>query len=287
MDILAGDLRYALRMFRGSPGFAATAVVSLAVGIAAATGVFSIVNAALLNPFPFADINRIVRLNMTDKGKPRGLSVTARQLVAIQGSDVFDGAFAWNTYDMTLAREDFPETVRTQYFSANGLDVLGVPPLLGRVFNEANGPAGEPAGRVVVLTYRFWQRHFGARPEALGQTLYLNRESYTVIGVLPRQYFATGPEILVPLDLKFDPTFASVGDRAWPVEARLKRGVTPRMAEQRLQPLFDHFAKDAPRRFPKEVRPLVRRLVEEERAGTFVPTLFLIFAASMLLLLLA
>ena len=281
------DLRYALRAFRRSPVFAATAVVSLAVGIAAATGVFSFVNAALLNPFPFVDVNRIVNLEMNDKGQPRGLSVTARQLVALQDSGVFEGAFAWNTYDMTLAGEDFPETVRTQYLSANGLDVLGVPPLLGRVFNQADGPAGEQARRVVVLTYRFWQRHFGARPEALGQSLYLNRESYTVIGVLPRQYFASGPEILVPLDLTSDPTFASVGDRAWPVRARLNRGVTPRMAEQRLQPLFDQFAKDAPRRFPSEVRPLVQSLVEGERAARFVRTLVLIFAASMLLLLLA
>jgi hypothetical protein len=110
------DLRYALRTFRRSPGFAATAVVSLAVGIAAATGLFSIVNAALLHPFPFADINRIVTLGVIDKGKPRGLSVTARQLVALQASEVFDGAFAWNAYDMTLAGEDFPETVRTHYF---------------------------------------------------------------------------------------------------------------------------------------------------------------------------
>ena len=71
LDILAADLRYALRIFRRSPGSTATAVVSLAVGIAVATGLFSIVNAALLNPFPFADINRIVRLDMIDKGKPR------------------------------------------------------------------------------------------------------------------------------------------------------------------------------------------------------------------------
>src|SRR6478672_10051488 len=281
------DLRYALRTFHRSPGFAATSVVSLAIGIAAATGLFSVVNAALLNPFPFADINRIVRLDMNDKGKPRGLSVTARQLVALQHSEVFDGAFAWNTYDMTLTGEDFPETVRTQYFSATGLNVLGVPPLLGRVFNEADGPASEQARRVVVLTYRFWQRHFGGRPEAVGQTLYLNREPYTVIGVLPRQYFVASPDILVPLDLTFDPTLASVGARAWPVQARLKRGVTPRMAEQRLQPLFDQFAKEAPRRFPNEVHPLVRSLVEERRAADFVPTLLLIFAASMLLLLIA
>src|SRR3981189_1528186 len=100
LDILAVDLRYALRISRRSPGVAATAVVSLAVGIAAATGVFSIVNAALLNPFPFADINRIVRLDKNDKGKPRGLGLTARQLVALQHSEVFDGAFVSNTWEM-------------------------------------------------------------------------------------------------------------------------------------------------------------------------------------------
>src|SRR5215510_6701106 len=281
MDMLAVDLRTALRVFRRSPGFAATAVVSLAVGIAATTGLFSIVNAALLNPFPFADIDRVVTLEMIDKVKPRGLFVTARQLVALQHSEVLDGAFVSNTWEMTLTGQDLPEAVSTQYFSANGLNVLGVPPLLGRVFNEADGPAGEQPQRVVVLTYRFWQRRFGGRPEAVGQTLYLNREPYTVIGVLPRQYFYTGPEILVPIHLTFDPNFA------WGVQARLKRGVNPRMAEQRLQPLFDQFAKEAPQRFPKEMRPLVRSLVETQRAAGFVPTHLLIFAASLLLLLLA
>src|SRR5258707_407551 len=117
---------------------------------------------------------------------------------------------------------------RTQFFSANGLNVLGVPPLLGRVFNEADGPAGEQPQRVVVLTYRFWQRHFGGRPEAVGQTLYLNREPYTVIGVLPRQYFYTGPEILVPLHLTFDLNFP------WSIQARLQPGLNPPIARQRL-----------------------------------------------------
>jgi predicted permease len=273
------DLRYALRTFRRNPGFAATAVVSLAVGIATATGLFSIVNAALLHPFPFADIDRIVTLGMIDKGQPQRLLVTARQLVALQHSDVLDGAIAWNTWVRTLTGQ--AEAVSTQSFSANALNVLGVPPLLGRVFDEADGPAGEQPQRVVVLTYRFWQSHFGGRPEALGQTIYLNREPYTVIGVLPRQYFSAGPEILVPLDLTFDPNVA------WDVQARLKRGVTPRMAEQRLQPLFDQFAKEAPQRFPKEVRPLVRSLVQTRWAADFVPTLLLIFAAAMLQLLIA
>jgi hypothetical protein len=117
---VARDVRHAARGLWHSPGFSLAAIVSLAVGIAAATGLFSIVNAALLNPFPFADINRIVRLDMIDKGKPHGLFVTARQLVALQHSDVLEGAFASNNWEMTLTGQDLPETVPTQYFSANG-----------------------------------------------------------------------------------------------------------------------------------------------------------------------
>ena len=153
-DILAVDLRYALRTFRRSPGFTATAVVSLALGIAAATALFSIVNAALLNPYPFADSNRIVRLDQIDKGKPRGLSVTARQLVALQHSEVFDGAFALNTWEMTLTGQGLPEAVRTLYFSATGLNVLGVPPSsdesstrpTGRRASRPNGSSCSPIG---------------------------------------------------------------------------------------------------------------------------------------------
>jgi predicted permease len=275
------DVRYALRIFRRSPGFAATAVVSLAVGIAAATGLFSIVHAALLDPSPFTDSERLVRLGMLDKGKPRDLAVTGRQLVALQQSDVLDGAFVSTVWDMTLSGGDLPESVRTQSLSASGLNVLGVPPLLGRVFNEADGPAGEQPQRVAVLTSRFWQRHFGGRPEAVGQILRLNREPYTVIGVLPRRYYPTGPEIVVPLHVTFDPKVV------WGVQVRLKRDVTPGIAEQRLQPLFTQFASETPDRFPRDARPLVRSWAGTQWAAGYVPTLLLIFASSMLLLLLA
>src|SRR4030095_15597684 len=144
LEDLRRDLRYALRTFRRSPGFAATAVVSLAVGIAAATGVFSVVNAALLNPFPFADIDRIVTLDTIYQGKPRGGSVTVRELVALQQSDVLDGAFAQNGWPMTLTGRGVPEAVPTRHFSGDGLNVLGGPAFLGRVFNEADGRAGGP-----------------------------------------------------------------------------------------------------------------------------------------------
>ena len=149
LEDLRRDLRYALRTFRRSPGFAATAVVSLAVGIAAATGVFSVVNAALLNPFPFADINRIVRLDMNDKGRPRGLSVTARQLVALQGSDVFDGAFALNTYAHDVGGRGLPGDGAHPVFVSNRFERTrgSAPPRTSlQRGGRAGGRAG-PAGR--------------------------------------------------------------------------------------------------------------------------------------------
>jgi hypothetical protein len=154
LDDLGRDLRYALRTFRRSPGFAATAVVSLAVGIAAATGLFSIVNAALLNPFPFADSNRIVSLGMNNQGKPRGLALTVPELVALQQSDVLDGAFASNNWPMTLTGRGVPESVPTQELSADGLNVLGVSPSwdesstmrTGRRASSPNGSSCSPIG---------------------------------------------------------------------------------------------------------------------------------------------
>jgi len=229
--------------------------------IAAATGLFSIVNAALLNPFPFADINRIVRLDMIDKGKPRGLGVTARQLVALQHSDVLDGAFRLEHLGDDADRPGPPRSGAHPVFFSKRFERPRVPPLLGRVFTRRMGRrASSPSGSSCSPIGSGSDTSAGGLRQ-WGRRFYLNREPYTVIGVLSRQYFYTGPEILVPIHLTFDPNFA------WNVQARLKRGVNPRMAEQRLQPLFDQFAKEAPQRFPKGVRPLVRSLVETQRAA--------------------
>ena len=102
------DARYALRALGQKPTFAAMAVVSLAVGIAAATGLFSVVHAALLNPFPFADVDRIVGLDVVDKGTAQDGVVTGRQLVALQQSEVLDGALVSNTWDMHVYETSHP-----------------------------------------------------------------------------------------------------------------------------------------------------------------------------------
>jgi hypothetical protein len=148
LDVVAHDLRYALRAYRRSAGFTATAVLSLAVGIGAATGLFSVVYAVLLNPYPYADADRIVSLGMNDRGTLRIASLDARQFVALDRSQIFDGLFALDIWTMTLTSSDLPEAVATQYFSANGMGVLGIVPLIGRVFTPADGPPGEEPARV-------------------------------------------------------------------------------------------------------------------------------------------
>jgi predicted permease len=278
MGRLAQDLRFALRTMRSNPGVTAGTVFALALGIGATTALFSVVYSVILNPFPFGNAERIVNLGMLDKGTPRGLFLNTRQFVDLQKSDVLDGVIARDVWPMTLTGADIPEEVVTQYFSANALTVLGIVPLLGRVLTDADGPPGQLPQRVVVLTHRFWKTHFGARADVVGQTLQLNHVTYTVIGVLPQQYFPAGVEIIVPIHMTLDPSFA------WGIQARLQPGVDARMAEMRLQPIFEQFARESPERFPKDIRPQVRSLVEARRASDFVPTLFLIFAAAVLLL---
>src|SRR5262245_8874339 len=206
---------------------------------------FSVVYGLLLNPFPYA-ADRLVQIEMQTTAAPQPLAATARQWVELRQSEVLEDAIVLDGWPMTLTGADLPEAVPTQYYSANAFTMLGLRPLLGRLFTEADGPAGQVPQKVVVLTYRFWRRHFAGQPDAIGQTLRLNRDLYTVIGVLQPQYFDSGPEIIVPVHLTFDPNFS------WMVQARLKPGVSLRQAEDRLQPLVARFAQESPARFPKD-----------------------------------
>jgi putative ABC transport system permease protein len=282
LDDLWRDVMYAICSMRRHPGFACVAITTLALGIGVTTAVFSLLYAVVLNPFPLIDADRFVSIRLLDKSASRPVFLTARQFMELRRSVVLEDAVATDIWPMTLTGQDLPEAINTQYFSANGLTVLGMRPLLGRVFTEHDGPPGQEPQRVVVLTHRFWQRHFGGRPDAIGQILRLNRQPYTVVGVLRPEHYETGPDIVVPLDLTFD------ADHAWSVgNAKLEPGVDRTLAAARLQPLFEQFAKEAPLRFPRDFRVELRSMLETRRTASFVPTLGLIAAAAVLLMLLA
>lgn len=196
---LRHDLRYALRGLRASPGFTAVALVTLAMGIGASTTIFSVANAVLLQPFPYHEPDRIVRLYTTNpttetfsvsepdyldwRDRVRGLS----QLAAFTGGNV------------TLLGDGDPEQLSAVAATPSVFPLLGVRQQLGRVFRDEEAKEGAPA-RVVVLSNAFWQTRFGADPRAVGRTLNLSGTSYEIIGVMPPEFvFPGNPALWQPL----------------------------------------------------------------------------------------
>jgi len=269
------DLRYAARIFWKKPGFAIAAILPLAFGVGATTALFSVVYAVLLDPLPYTEPDRIIDNFFIDKtGAPRGMFLTTQQLMDLQKSDVIEDAIALDIWAMTLTGDDLPESVSTNYYSANGANFLGLTPVVGRVFTAADGPPNEEPSHVVVLTHSFWQSHFGGRADAVGQTIQLNREPYTIIGVVSPGFDSYLGDIVVPIHLKLDPTFA------WATQARLKRGITKEIAEARLTGLLERFKKEAPVRFSSELRVKLSTLVDQRRTSAVLPTLISLFAAT-------
>lgn len=280
MQVIA-DLRYASRQLLRNPTFALVSMLSLALGIGAATALFSVIYGVLLHPFPYKGADRMVSLRVTDRAGYNGftnyLLLSARQFQAIQKADVLDGAIATDNWDMSATGRDIPEAIHTGKLSANAFEYFGVPAILGREFTLADGPFGEEPWRVVVLSYRFWRSHFNADAAVLGKAFQLDRENYTIIGVAPPNFTWFHSDVYIPLRLMNDP------DRVSMTDARLKPGITPAAAQAFLQPLIEEFAKENPKHFPRAVRLQVASL----NAGTekrFQGTLMVLFAAVMLLL---
>jgi len=179
------DVRYSLRMIAKAPGYAAIAILTLALGIGANTTIFSWINSTLLNPVPgLASPSEVVSLTLSKPGD-NPFPFTYPDLEALRdGQQSFTGIAACNFAQMSLTGKGKPERVWGMVASANYFDVLGVRPILGRGFlpTEDEKPGGAP---VAVISYRFWQTHFGANPEIVGQTIEINQHPYTIVGVTP------------------------------------------------------------------------------------------------------
>jgi hypothetical protein len=179
IDDALSDIRYAVRTFRRNPGFAISAVLMLAVGIAASTGLFAVVDAVVLRPFPYVGAERIARVQLLpSSGLPQAAALTADEFIMLRQASTLDGAYIDESFIKTLAGIEFPESVWTEYYTGNALPLLGAEPVIGRVFTEADAPVGMPPRPVAVLTYRFWQRHFAGQASAIGQVLRLDGEPF-------------------------------------------------------------------------------------------------------------
>lgn len=237
------DLRYSLRMIAKAPGYAAIAILTLALGIGANTTIFSWINSTLLNPIPgLANPHEVVALALS-RPSENPFPFTYPDVVAMRdGQQSFVGITASGTAPMSLTGKGKPERIWGTLAAANYFTVLGVRLALGRGFvpAEDENPGGAP---VAVISYRLWQTHFAANPEMVGRTIEINQHSYTIVGVAPADFHGTQTglrtEIWVPITM-----VRQVMDRGdlihdhhyfWMYAlGRLKPGVAPQRAQEEL-----------------------------------------------------
>jgi predicted permease len=255
LQTLFQDLRYSLRQLINSPGFTLTAVISLALGIGATTAVFSVIYAALINPYPFTQADRIMRLTVRDKaGNGQWVSLSSPQIKQLRQSPAVLSVVAMDDWSMTLTGHDLPEDVNAIYLTPNGFDFLGVPAWRGRGLMPSDAPEGGSPQPVVVLGYQFWQRHFNSDPGALGQTLQLEHKNYMIVGIAAPRFRWYSADVYLPLNLNQDPAPIYI------VDFRLKPGESREAADGALQPIMEQFARETPKHFPERFKVEVQGL---------------------------
>jgi predicted permease len=255
MTSLRQDVRFGLRTIAKAPGFAAIAILTLALGIGANTTIFSWINSALLNPVPgIANPSEVVAL-LQGKSTDDFDTFTYPDIEALRdGQQSFTGITACMFASMILTGKDKPDRVWGMVASANYFDVLGVRPILGRTFLPAEDekPGGAP---VAVISYRLWQTHFGANPGVVGQTIEINQHPYTIVGVTPPlfQGSQTGLRFEIWVPIMMEAQFMPQGDllhdhhEFWLLAfGRLKPGVALKQAQREMTVLLKREVKNYP-----------------------------------------
>lgn len=274
------DLRYCIRQLRKSPGFTVTALVSLTLGIGCTTAVFSVVYAILMDPYPYAASDRMVHMRLLDSaGHESGFGLTGGQWQTIRKSPVVEDAFASDDWSLTVTGRDLPEDVNGVYFTSNTFDYMGVPPAFGRGLIPSDAIGGQDPQPVVVLGYKFWQRHFSSDPNVVGHTIQLVRKTYTIVGVAASRFTWDDGDVYLPLKVTQDPT------RAYYVGIRLKPGISHKAAIGALQPLIEQFRKESPTHFPKGSFKFHVVGLNDDFVKQMGGTLYLLFSAVAFLLL--
>jgi putative ABC transport system permease protein len=235
MFTLAQNFRFALRRLKNSPGFTVVAVLTLALGIGANSAMFSIVNAVLLRPLPYRDPQRLMLLSEHWPQFPR-LSLSYLNFKDWRDqSHSFEAVGAVRNNIMTMTGGAEAERLPSQNVTANLFDLLGVKPVLGRTFSDPEDKPG--AAPVALISHTLWERRFSSSPGVLGQSVTLDNQSYSIIGVMP-----PGFEILqqaADVILPFEPWARTLpDDRSWhpgilPI-ARLKPGVSLEQARSEI-----------------------------------------------------
>ena len=295
------DLRYGIRQLIKNPGFTLIAVLTLALGIGANTAIFSVVNAVLLKPLPFPASEELVSIGAADAQH----QMSPVSLNALSYPDFFDFRERNHTFANIAVRRDRAfalvgeqeaQSIRGQKVSAEFFDVLGVKPSLGRTFTRSDEQAGGgPGGQKVIISHAFWQEHFDGRSNILGQTLLLDAQPYTVIGVMPAGFnfpiqtegtdvYVTSAEDAISADGMMS-MMAMRGGHGVDGIGRLKPGVTLAQARADLETIAAALAKQYPESNANSGVALMP--TREELVGDVRTALYVLLGAVVCVLLIA
>jgi predicted permease len=248
LETLAQDVRYCLRALRKNPGFTIIAVITLALGIGANTAIFSMVNALLLHPYNFRDLDRLVRV-WENRGIDEGWDarwIAPRDAADLRGggAEVFEGFTTYQDKSFNLAVDGGVQPVLGCRVSTSFFDLLGISPAAGRTFTEAEEQSGSDG--VAIVSHGFWQRRFGGDPRLLGKTIQLNHRTYTVVGIMPVGFSYPVPaELWIPLALTPEEK-NNRSERSVQALGRLKDGVSVTQARAALEGTAHRFQQEYP-----------------------------------------
>jgi putative ABC transport system permease protein len=289
-DHLMRDLRHAVRQMKNRPGFSATVIIMLALGIGATSAIFSIVEAVLLRPLPYKDP---ARLAMVFSGDPAHELHEGRVSLLNfadwrSRSRDFEDMTVYIGQTFLLGTGGSPERLRSARVQANFWTLMGVKPLLGRVFTPDEE---KHADRVVVLSYQLWQRQFGGSNEALGATLHMDDRNYRVIGVMPAYFQFPFPDTKVWEPITAHPYWTERDRRSprsesiWLALGRIKQTIT----WSRVQQDMDGLGRRLQAEYPGNGMPprIVVVPLDIQATGKFRLSLWLLFGSVFLILLIA
>jgi putative ABC transport system permease protein len=280
------DVRFAGRQMRRSPAFVLSAILTLALGIGAATTIFSVIQNVLLDPFPYKDAERVVAIRIHDATNPqpfgRGALQTPEFLDYVEQTRVFEDVIGGVPEDVLWTTAEGTEQLTGGAVTPNNFQFLGVSAQLGRTIGAADAAPNAPA--VAVLAHKMWVKHFNMDPTVVGRVLTLNGVPTTIVGVMPPRFTKLAADVYRPVNLnRADP---QVKDRYFMFQGKLKPGVTIAQATADVDAVAHRYAQAHPANYPKQFDVIVVSWVDSI-VGQFRTTLYTMSAAVGLLLVIA
>jgi len=283
MESLLADARQAFRMLRKSPTFTAIAVAALALGIGANTGIFSVIDKVMLQPLPYPEPDRIMKIGRKFP-QGNGYSTSIPKYMVWRQNNVFSSfaIYDFSGPGLNITDGDRPQQVKGLHVSADYFKVFGIGPAMGRTFNPSEDAPNGP--KAAIISDKLWKSHFGGAPNILGRTLVLNGEPYPIIGVMPAR-FTPDPPGDVWISLQADPNSTNQGHYL-NVAGRLKPGVTVEQARAEMKLRGEQFRRLYPKWMDKTESVVVTPM-REAMVGDVKTALYVLLGAVALVLLIA